>query len=61
LVIAAGPHARQPEFQPDRLDAVLLEELARDGRATWAELGAARTFVEEVIGRSAPAVIENYM
>ncbi|WP_211877003.1 Lrp/AsnC family transcriptional regulator [Pseudarthrobacter albicanus] len=28
-------------YAPDRLDATLLEELARDGRASWAELGAA--------------------
>ncbi|ALE04891.1 hypothetical protein AL755_04220 [Arthrobacter sp. ERGS1:01] len=39
--VAAGRQVPQQEFQPDRLDAVLLEELARDGRATWAELGAA--------------------
>lgn len=30
-----------PAYAPDVLDAVLLEELARDGRASWAELGAA--------------------
>ncbi len=29
-----------PAYAPDRLDATLLEELARDGRASWAELGA---------------------
>lgn len=28
-------------YSPDRLDATLLEELAKDGRASWAELGAA--------------------
>jgi DNA-binding Lrp family transcriptional regulator len=28
-------------YSPDSLDAALLEELANDGRATWAELGAA--------------------
>lgn len=40
-LIAAAPKPLPPEFQPDEVDAMLLEELARDGRATWAELGAA--------------------
>jgi DNA-binding Lrp family transcriptional regulator len=30
-----------PTYAPDRVDSSLLAELARDGRATWAELGAA--------------------
>lgn len=30
-----------PGFAPDRLDAALLEALSRNGRASWAELGAA--------------------
>ena len=33
--------APPPAYAPDRLDASLLEELAADGRASWAELGAA--------------------
>ena len=28
-------------YSPDRLDAALLEELSKDGRASWADLGAA--------------------
>ncbi|GAA1496733.1 Lrp/AsnC family transcriptional regulator [Paeniglutamicibacter kerguelensis] len=40
-LVAASRQPPQPEFQPDGLDALLLEELARDGRATWAEMGAA--------------------
>jgi len=39
--VSAEPLPGQPAYAPDRLDAALLEELARDGRASWAELGAA--------------------
>ena len=39
--VSAEPLPEHPAYAPDRLDAALLEELARDGRASWAELGAA--------------------
>ena len=40
-LVSAEPLPEQPAYSPDRLDAALLEELAKDGRASWAELGAA--------------------
>lgn len=40
-LLVSGPRPTPSVFAPDRLDAALLEELARDGRASWAELGAA--------------------
>lgn len=40
-LVSAEPLAEQPGYSPDRLDAALLVQLARDGRASWAELGAA--------------------
>ncbi|MFJ4210126.1 Lrp/AsnC family transcriptional regulator [Paenarthrobacter sp. NPDC089675] len=40
-LVSAQPLAEQPGYAPDRLDAELLVELAKDGRASWAELGSA--------------------
>jgi DNA-binding Lrp family transcriptional regulator len=40
-LVSAEPRPSRPAYAPDRLDAALLEELAKDGRASWAELGAA--------------------
>ncbi|MCA4134066.1 Lrp/AsnC family transcriptional regulator [Arthrobacter sp. M4] len=40
-LMAKPPIPSPPAYSPDRLDAALLEELAKDGRASWAELGAA--------------------
>ncbi|BCW51856.1 Lrp/AsnC family transcriptional regulator [Arthrobacter sp. StoSoilB13] len=40
-LVSAEPLPEQSAYAPDRLDAALLEELAKDGRASWAELGAA--------------------
>ncbi|MFK0003206.1 Lrp/AsnC family transcriptional regulator [Paenarthrobacter sp. NPDC090522] len=39
-LVSAVPPAEQPGYSPDHLDAALLVELAKDGRASWAELGA---------------------
>ncbi|MFF1829016.1 AsnC family transcriptional regulator [Paenarthrobacter sp. NPDC058040] len=40
-LVSSEPPAQPPAYSPDTLDAALLEELARDGRASWADLGAA--------------------
>ncbi|MCX2749151.1 AsnC family transcriptional regulator [Arthrobacter sp. MI7-26] len=40
-LMSAEPLTAPAAYAPDRLDASLLEELAQDGRASWAELGAA--------------------
>jgi DNA-binding Lrp family transcriptional regulator len=40
-LVSAEPLPEQAAYSPDRLDSALLEELAKDGRASWAELGAA--------------------
>ncbi|WP_307031166.1 Lrp/AsnC family transcriptional regulator [Arthrobacter globiformis] len=40
-LVSAEPLREQPAYAPDRIDAALLEELTKDGRASWAELGAA--------------------
>jgi DNA-binding Lrp family transcriptional regulator len=40
-LMSAEPAPAPAGYAPDRLDASLLEELAKDGRASWAELGAA--------------------
>ncbi|MGO4859293.1 Lrp/AsnC family transcriptional regulator [Arthrobacter sp. 2MCAF14] len=40
-LLSAEPLPAPTAYSPDRLDASLLEELAKDGRASWAELGAA--------------------
>ncbi|TVU59468.1 Lrp/AsnC family transcriptional regulator [Paenarthrobacter nitroguajacolicus] len=39
-LVLAEPLPEQAAYSPDNLDAALLEELAKDGRASWAELGA---------------------
>ncbi|WP_395399406.1 Lrp/AsnC family transcriptional regulator [Arthrobacter sp. UC242_113] len=39
--MSAEPLREQAAYAPDRIDAALLEELTKDGRASWAELGAA--------------------
>ncbi|MGM7776368.1 Lrp/AsnC family transcriptional regulator [Arthrobacter sp. KNU-44] len=40
-LMSAEPLPAPAAYAPDRLDASLLAELAKDGRASWAELGAA--------------------
>ena len=40
-LVVAEPLREQPAFAPDRIDAALLDELTKDGRASWAELGGA--------------------
>ncbi|GAB3557331.1 Lrp/AsnC family transcriptional regulator [Arthrobacter alkaliphilus] len=40
-LMSAEPLPAPEAYAPDHLDASLLAELARDGRASWAELGAA--------------------
>ncbi|UVJ39840.1 Lrp/AsnC family transcriptional regulator [Arthrobacter sp. CJ23] len=40
-LMAKQPAPAPPAYAPDRVDAALLAELAQDGRASWAELGAA--------------------
>ncbi|MDR6986891.1 DNA-binding Lrp family transcriptional regulator [Paenarthrobacter nitroguajacolicus] len=40
-LVSTEPRPTPAGYSPDHLDAKLLEELANDGRASWAELGAA--------------------
>ena len=40
-LVSSEPPVQSPAYSPDTLDAALLEELARDGRASWADLGGA--------------------
>ncbi len=40
-LVSAEAKTAPASYSPDRLDAALLEELANDGRASWAELGEA--------------------